>query len=194
MPPLASIFINYFMEIFIMDEHGKGISIQHYDHDYHAKGYGGYGHGCAGGWGIFGVVGFIAFIVILWGVWAAHNRSSDHHHDQLRYHNDTQRGMDKLSYQFGRIDKQLDEIEAKEVAILRGGEKIYDRQCYQFENMQQYGVKYGDQTKPLCTARPQYCGGSEGYGGGGGGVWNGNQMSRTDTTAIDHSAFGGRGI
>ena len=170
-----------------MEEHAKGINIEHHDHDYHPKeygGYGGYGHGA--GWGIFGILGFIAFIVIIWGVWAAHNRNSDHHHDQARLHNETLRGMDKLGYELGWTRKQLDEIEAKEVAILRGEDKIYDRQCYENEQMLRFGNPYGEHTQKLCTARPQYCGGGERRYGG---VINGSQLSETQTFAVDHSVI-----
>ena len=168
-----------------MDEHSKGINIEHHDHDYHPKGYGDYGHG--GAWGVFGVVGFIAFIVILWGVWAAHNRNSDHHKDQMGYHHDTLRCMDGLKYELGYTRKQLNDMQAMEDRIYDREDKIYDRQCKEFENQLQFGMPYGEHTQKLCTTRPQYCGGPEHprYAG----IMNGSQVSETNTAAYDRSVM-----
>lgn len=161
----------------------KGIHIEHHDKDYYPHAGMGYG----GALGVFGVVGFIAFIAVLWGVWAAHNRNSDHHHDQLCRHNDTLRGMDKLGYELGYTRKQLNDMQVMEDKILCKEDKIYDRQCKEYEESLRFGMPYGEHTQKLCTARPQYCGDGRGYRHGG--VINGSQLSETSTFAVDHSVI-----
>lgn len=168
----------------------KGIHIEHHDHDNHPHGYGSYGHhGCGGygyghGLGVFGIIAFIAFVIILWGVWAAHNRNSDHHHDVLDKHHESLRAMDRLGYEMGYTRKQLNDMQCMEGSILAKEDKILDRMCYEKEQDLRFGVSYGEHTQRLAVARPQYCAEGRGHYGG---IFNGSPVTETISTAVDHS-------
>lgn len=190
-----------------MEEHGKGINIEHHDHDYHphAGAYPGYaypGYGCGyGGYGtaagVFGIVAFIAFIVILWGVWAAHNRHSDHHVDQIDKHNDTLRCMDGIKYELGYTRKQLNDMQCLEDKIYEREERTYDRMCQYHEEELRFGTPYGEHTQHLPLAQPLFCGQpmrtqpwcEPCHRGHMGGVVNGSTVTETSNRAVDRSVL-----
>jgi hypothetical protein len=163
----------------------EGINIQHHDHDYHPKNpHDGYGYSGMGVWGIFG---FIAFVVIIGWIWGVSRRIEEHHNRDCDKHNDNMRGMDKLGYELGYTRKQLNDMQTMQDKTLCKEDKIYDRMCYERENVLQFGTPYGEHTQRLCTAKPSYCGGNErGYRGG---IMNGSQVSETATFAVDHSVI-----